>query len=441
VDRQRRAGEGADPTEAGEPRRPLSVLCLTNMYPPHHLGGYELSCRDVMTRWADAGHSISVLTTTMRVEGVGQADDSEVARQLEFYWDDHVLLNPPLWRRLGIERRNHRVLVRALEDTRPDVVSVWNMGAMSLGLLSAVASRGIPMVLVVCDDWPVYGPRMDPWSRLFLGRASRLAGLTERISGVPCRLVDLDSVGPSCFVSEFTRERARAWTRWTFGLSDVVYSGIESADFLPETRQGPDRPPWQGRLLYVGRLDPRKGIETLLKAVPLMAAGTTLEVIGRGPDEYRQRLLSLCSELGIAQRVRFGSADREELAASYREADLLVFPSEWDEPFGLVPVEAMACGTPVLATRTGGSAEFLIEDHNCLAYRPGDTEELASQVAVMAADPGLRERLVEGGRATAAELTVDRLAQVLEAWHVAAAERFAGGMPAHRCLPGPQPRQ
>jgi glycosyltransferase involved in cell wall biosynthesis len=138
--------------------------------------------------------------------------------------------------------------------------------------------------------------------------------------------------------------------------------------------------------------------------------------------------------LELGERVRFANADRSELQTLYAAADVFVFPSEWDEPFGLVPVEAMACGTPVVATCTGGSAEFLRDGVNCLRFRARDPSELARCVRSLAADASLRARLVSGGLATAAELDTDRLAEVFEAWHVAAAGRFADGVPPDRAL-------
>lgn len=418
-----------------DPGGRMSVLALTNMYPPHHLGGYELSCWDVVQRWRRSGHRVSVLTTTMRVPGVDQTDDPDVHRSLQFYWDDHRLVTPRLWRRWGMERSNQAALAELLDRTRPDVVSVWNAGAMSLGLLTTVAERGIPMVLVICDDWPVYAPGMDAWSRIFQGRP-RLAGLVRRLGGPVPGPPDLDAVGPACFVSEFTRARARAWTPWAFPCSDVVYSGIDPADFPLVAH--PDRVrsgPWDWRLLYVGRLDPRKGIETLLRAMALLPDRATLAVVGRGPEDYARRLRELAHELGISARVRFGSGDRTQLRRFYEESDLFVFPSEWDEPFGLVPVEAMACGVPVVATGTGGSAEFLSHEVNCLLYGAGDARSLAGAVERLAADAETRAGLVEGGLRTAAELSVDRLAEVLEAWHRAAAEGFADGPPPPRPAP------
>src|SRR5438477_639297 len=129
----------------------VRILTLTNMYPPHLLGGYELSCWDVMRRFEARGHEVHVLTTDMRLGGVDEGREQRVDRALRFYWDDHELLSPPLLTRLAIERHNQRQLRRLLESFQPDVVSVWNMGAMSLGLLTTLERRRLPLVVAVCD--------------------------------------------------------------------------------------------------------------------------------------------------------------------------------------------------------------------------------------------------------------------------------------------------
>jgi glycosyltransferase involved in cell wall biosynthesis len=185
----------------------------------------------------------------------------------------------------------------------------------------------------------------------------------------------------------------------------------------------------------VGRVEPRKGIATLLRALPLLPPAT-LEVVGPVDPTYRGDLDRLLDELAVRDRVRFSEVARAEIGTRYAAADALVFPSEWEEPFGLVPVEAMACGTPVVATGTGGSAEFLADGGNCLRYPPGDPAALAEAVTRLAADADLRASLVAGGLGTAAQLDTDALADVFEAWHVAAAERFRGGTPPHRPPPG-----
>jgi glycosyltransferase involved in cell wall biosynthesis len=183
-------------------------------------------------------------------------------------------------------------------------------------------------------------------------------------------------------------------------------------------------------------VDDRKGIETLIRAFALLPPESSLEIVGRGGDEYVESLRALAETCGIGGRVRFGVTDRSALHEKYAAADVCVFPSEWDEPFGLVPIEAMACGTPVVATGTGGSAEFLHDGGNCLRYPPGDADALAGAIRRLAESAPLRERLVAGGAATADELDIERVADNLEEWHVAAARSFADGYPPARPAPG-----
>jgi glycosyltransferase involved in cell wall biosynthesis len=412
---------------------PVRVLTVTNMYPPHHLGGYELACWDVMRQMQAHGHRIHVLTTDERIPGVEAGDEPDVDRTLRFYWDDHELTSPSFLGRLAIERHNQRELRRALDSFRPDVVSVWNMGAMSLGLLTTLEQQGVPIVFTVCDDWLCYGPNLDAWMRLFPKRP--IAGrVLSTVARVPTRLPRLANAA-FCFCSDFTRRyaHAHAWPGLSIETEAVVYLGIDRTDFPPTPLQPRE---WRGRLLYVGRIDDRKGIETLIRALALLPADSSLAIVGRGADDYVESLRALADACGVGGRVRFGAVDRSELRETYAGADVCVFPSEWDEPFGLVPIEAMACGTPVIATGTGGSAEFLHDGGNCLRYPPGDVDALADAVRRLAESPALRSRLVAGGAVTAEELDIARVADDLERWHIAAASSFADGYPPARPAPG-----
>lgn len=417
-----------------------SILTLTNWYPPHHTGGYELSCFDVMTRLRERGHDLRVICGDERLPRAADPDPQHeplVHRDLRLYLRAGDLYRPSLRERLTIERHNHHVLERHLAEHQPDVVSVWHMGALSLGLLRRISEAGYPVVYAVCDDWLTYGHALDAWSALFTGgRARRGIGrMVEAATGVPTSAPDLGADAAFCFVSESTRRRSVADGRWAYPVSTVVYSGIDRRDF-PLVEVAHQRP-WRGRLLYSGRFDPRKGIETVIRALPLLP-DVTLECYGRGGDAERDRLIELAGTLGVADRVTFATLERHELAARYGDADAVLFPSEWEEPFGLVPVEAMACGTPVVATGTGGSGEFLRDDYNCVLFRAGDAGAFATAVRRLGDDPALRERLVRGGLHTADELDVERLADVFEQWHVAAAARFADGAPPDRVLDLPE---
>ncbi|HEX9682802.1 MAG TPA: glycosyltransferase family 4 protein [Acidimicrobiales bacterium] len=411
----------------------MRILVVTNLYPPHAHGGYELSCRDVMVRLADRGHDVAVLTTGERIAGVDDGPGEPpgaVERRLEWYWSDHRLLSPRLVRRMSIERRNQERLRRALDRHRPDVVSVWNMGAMSLGLLATVIERDIPLLLAVCDDWLCYGPRLDAWTRA-VDRAGPWARAAARMLGAPAAPHDLGQRATVCFVSDFTRTRALEESRWSLPDTTVVYSGIDAEDFGPAPEDVGERGEWRGRLLYVGRLDERKGVFTILDALDHLP-DSTLRLVGSGDPEVEQRLRDRIEAAGWTERVTMGMVERSALSAVYRDADAFVFASEWDEPFGLTPLEAMACGTPVVATGTGGSGEFLVEGHNCIRFQPGDSLDLAAAVGRLRRDPELVARLVTAGRATAAQLTTDGLTDALEEWHQAVAERFRHGRPDRR---------
>ena len=382
-------------------------LVITSMFPPHHYGGYELQCRDVIRRWRREGHSVTVLCSDhRRADATHIADEGDVRRLLKWYWRDHEIVRPSLPRRLSYERHNRKVLDAVLAEVRPDVVSVWQMGAMSLGLLQQIVDRGKPLTCVINDDWPVYGPIVDAWTRLFRRRRA-FGALAQRATGLPTAMPDLSRHATLCFVSEATRQRAQESTGWDLSSSHVVPSGVDTDDFPVEGRKPEE---WRWRLYLPGRIDPRKGIATAIKAMIDLPAVAHLRVEGTGDETHLAELRRLADDLGVAGRVDFTSAERHQMRRHYRAADACVFPPTWDEPFGLVPLEAMACATPVVATGTGGSREFLVDGENCLLFERHDAEGLAAALHRLAGDAALRERLVEGGLATAANFTVDAVA-------------------------------
>src|SRR5207244_1905325 len=141
--------------------------------------------------------------------------------------------------------------------------------------------RGLPMVWNVCDDWPSYAPVLDAWSRMWTTRP-RLAAVARRVLRLPTAVPDLGARAHACWVSRSTRDRARDLSAWTFPVSGVVYGAVD-LDVFPRR---PSTPPWRGRLLYAGRLDRRKGIDTVVRALPLLPTAT-LEV--RATDDGGRR--------------------------------------------------------------------------------------------------------------------------------------------------------
>ncbi|HEX8997854.1 MAG TPA: glycosyltransferase [Ktedonobacterales bacterium] len=155
-------------------------------------------------------------------------------------------------------------------------------------------------------------------------------------------------------------------------------------------------------LLFVGRLDPIKGIDLLLESIALLRMPARLLVVGGDPagDPEVERLRARATELGIAERVRFpGAVPQQELPAYYHAADALVVSSRY-ESFGLVAVEALACGTPVVASAAGGLPSVVRDGENGLLVRWRSPQAFAERIDLLLSDDALRERLRVNARAS-----------------------------------------
>jgi glycogen synthase len=383
------------------------------MYPPHHFGGYELVWRSAMEFLRSRGHDVRVLTTDLDT-GATEPDDPGVRRELRWHWRPEGFARQSMRERVAMARHNHAVLERHHDDFRPDVVSWWSMGGLSPTLVEAVRRRGLPAVGFVHDDWLDYGRHVDGWLTLFGGRKRVAAPLAERLAGIPAS-VDLGRAASWVFVSESTRRHAESLG---IGLerTAVAHSGIDPA-FLDAA---PPRD-WEWRLLYVGRLDERKGVRTAVEALRHLPGEARLRVVGGWDEGEAERLRELAARLGVGDRVELaGQLGRDELHEAYGWCDAVVFPVIWDEPWGLVPLEAMARGRPVAATGRGGSAEYLREGENAVLFEAGDPAALAAAVERLA-DPSLRERLRAPGLETAARHTADGFNRAVERHLVEAA--------------------
>ena len=180
----------------------------------------------------------------------------------------------------------------------------------------------------------------------------------------------------------------------------VVPCGVDVAQFTPGPGQrctgGPQR------LRVVGRLVERKGVDDVIRAMPWLP-GFELVVAGGPPaeglpvDPEALRLERTAEEAGVQDRVRLlGQVSRAEMPALMRSADVVV-AVPWYEPFGIVPLEAMACGRPVVASAVGGLTDTVVDGVTGLLVPPRDPRRLASVLRDLLASPRLRTRLARAG--------------------------------------------
>lgn len=382
----------------------MKILALTNLYPPHYLGGYELICHAVVKALRARGHSVRVLTSNHRVENPKGDEDPNIERSLRVHgFYGHPWLGIRSLTQLEIE--NNAILRRALEEAKPDLVYVWNMGGISKSLLTTLERSGIPVAFYLSDHWIARGLAADVWMNWWNGPGSlpkRIARNLLRFSGKRSRL---DQVAPTTPATDLKFRRiyfcSKALRKLTAGAGFDVMHG--SVIYCPVDIKKFDAPPRRAtdpcrEFLWVGRLSEDKGIFTALKAMRALPANADvrLKVFGGGDAPYVKKLQDYVSEHRLP--VVFGRASMAEMPRVYREHDALLFTSEWAEPFALTPLEAMASGLPVIGTTTGGSRELLRDGDNALTYNAGEADELAARITRLTSDPELRARLAAAGR-------------------------------------------
>jgi glycosyltransferase involved in cell wall biosynthesis len=171
----------------------------------------------------------------------------------------------------------------------------------------------------------------------------------------------------------------------------VVPCGVDVRHFSPARRQG--RPPGGPRLLCVGRLVERKGVDTVVRALADLP-DAELSVAGGPPrerlagDPEAQRLLDVAREAGVADRVHLlGGVGHARMPELIRSADVVV-ATPWYEPFGIVPVEAAACGVPVVGSAVGGLLDTVQDGRTGVLVPPRDPAALAGALRALLDDPG-----------------------------------------------------
>jgi glycosyltransferase involved in cell wall biosynthesis len=190
---------------------------------------------------------------------------------------------------------------------------------------------------------------------------------------------------------------------------DVVYPGVDAA-YRPYAAEEVDRfrqEKGYGRyLLHVGTLQPRKNIPLLLEAFAQLQEPELKLVLIGGKGWLYEEIFARVQALGLSERVHFtGYVPDDELPLWYNAAELLVFPSVY-EGFGLPVVEAMACGTPVIAANSASIPEAVGEAG--LLFDPHNVAELAEQITAVLHDPQLSAKMRALGLAHASQFSWER---------------------------------
>jgi glycosyltransferase involved in cell wall biosynthesis len=313
---------------------------------------------------------------------------------------------PPFSRAFAYSTYFSRVAVDACR-IKPDYILIHNY-SQGIPILRAFHPKARVALLMHC----LWLQQLDP----------------QMLSGRLCRADAL--CGCSDFVSEGIR---RAFPQYASRVR-TIYNGVDLARFSSATRG------FRGRVLFVGRISPEKGIHVLLEAfervlrrhpfaqLDIVGPGSVLTrelLADQGGDDLVSALAPLCHQgyvdairsripPSIAPSIHFaGNVSYSRLVEYYRHAEVFVFPSVIHEAFGLPVAEAMASGLPVVAAHSGGISEIVRHGQTGLLVPRGDPAELAEAIGLLLDDPERCQRMGRAGTERAAEFTWARTVEQL----------------------------
>jgi glycosyltransferase involved in cell wall biosynthesis len=404
----------------------MRILVLSNFYPPHFRGGYELGCRNVVEALRARGHEVKVLTSRETADAPGS--EGEVYRWLDL---------DPVWkapgepfrradfvaRLLQKEKNNQTALRRICRAWRPDVVYAWKLHGISISLAFVAQKRGLPVCYCVLDDW-LSRWEDDPfcWLRDFRPRslkgrcARKVIPFVPKLLGLVSPSGDLD-LGCVQFASAYLKQHTLRAGKPVAG-AEVIPFTLQESELIAGAKvdhrglvadryaykQAPGRPK---RLLYLGPAALDQGIRTVVEAFKRVVEqpcpeALTLTLIGdsaRAEDKARVR--DFIQLLGLEGRVCFRRfVAREERPAVYQEHDLLIVASALEAPWDTAVLEAMSSGLAVIGTAAGRSGEMMRDEINALVFPEKDARRCAEQIRRLVNNTELFEQIRRTGRRT-----------------------------------------
>lgn len=374
----------------------MKILVLSDHYPPYYKGGHEIRIKSAADSLSRRGHDVVVLTSKYGSNGTSK--DHKILRLLNYLEIEHVR---------GIRRRyveikrallgmhNYFITRKTLQSVKPDVVYAGEVSNVSMYPIMAVETYQIPIVHHVGN---YYYPqliedcdlRKNPIKRFYRKAITGFKGIDSHDFR---HIITVSEAVKKTYVAiGFTESNISA-----FHSRGVPSHSIRKKDVCFASDKGAIR------LLYVGRITREKGVHVAIGCVDYLVNHFALDnlyfdIIGEGDIEYIEVLYRLIEKLNMKSRVRFLKViPHEEILQVYRNHEILLFPSIWEEPFSGVLIEAMSQGLPMVATRSGGTPELITHGWNGLLVPPDDSIKMAEAVYSLIQNPAMAERMASNG--------------------------------------------
>ncbi|HIQ39443.1 MAG TPA: glycosyltransferase family 1 protein [Methanothermococcus okinawensis] len=362
----------------------MRVAIVTWEYPPIMVGGLSVHCKGLAEALVKIGHSVDVITVGYdlpeyeNINGVNVHRVRPVKHRHFLTWA--LLMGSALEKKLGL-----------LGIDNYDVIH--------------------------CHDWMTYtvGSSVKhllnkPYIQsIHSTERGRCGGIHSEDSKVINELEWWSTYESHAIitVSHSIKEEICSLFQVPWDKVNVIYNGIDPEEFdiyMDEREKEKFKmsigiKPDEKVILFVGRLVYQKGVEYLIRAVPkILEKYPNSKVVIAGSGDMRGYLESLAFQLGCRDRIIFlGFVNGDMLKKLYKSADVTVIPSVY-EPFGIVALESMAAGTPVVASGVGGLKEIIQHEYNGITVYPQDPNSIAWGIDRVLSDEGLREWIVKNAK-------------------------------------------
>jgi glycosyltransferase involved in cell wall biosynthesis len=383
----------------------MKILFISSLYSPHIGGGAEIILQRTAEGLQQRGCEVSVLVTGpeagLAVDTVNQVKVYRAGLH-NFYWQFSTQ-RPGRLARLGWHLRDRyngamRAYVKqVIQQEQPQVVVCHNLAGWSVSAWDEITAAGLPIVQVLHDMY-----LMCPSSNMFKkGRCCQQQCSTcqQFRKGHDARSAQVSTV---VGVSSFMLEKLQKHGYFNGARGYVVhnaspYAALQNvATTVRRIDPAQKKPPL--RFGYMGTLSDQKGVRWLIEQFQRLPFDATLQIAGRGQLADEAQLKALATSPNIS----FVGYQKPE--AFYSQIDVAVVPSIWNEPFGMVAVEACAHSVPVIASRMGGLPEIIQDSLNGLLCHPQDPDSLGHAMLKLYQQPDLLQRLSKQARVSVAAL-------------------------------------
>jgi len=376
----------------------MKILYINSLYSPFIEGGAEISLQLIVEGLQMKGYEVAVLSL-MPEKGLKEERVNGVkvyrAGLKNRYWP-YTKQRPGKLQRLSwhLKDRNNKdmrsYIKEVLRIEQPDVVSCHNLAGWSVAVWDEIHQAGIPIIQVLHDMYLACAN-----SNMFKGDH-------------PC-----DTQCLSCRLLRNRHPAKSDQVGAVVGISQSILNRFTQLDYFKEaekrvihnTRSIPTPPVRQPRkageplkIGYLGTLSRIKGVEWLIEQFQSLDINATLDIGGRGQADYETHLKSISTKRTISFLGQVNSND------FYALIDVLVVPSLWQEPLGMVAIEALAHHVPVIAHKTGGLQESVVDDVNGLYCYASDPDSLRRAILKLYEDVDLYNRLSAAARESVASI-------------------------------------